>query len=114
MTLPIVSTTKIARPMRNRQRVSSQALYHMTSLLDRHELEKQVLERHRTDVNRHGAKRSRLGADVLDVSARRDGQDATVTLDAYHTGRPQPCVRCVIGEHGLYAAEVLPHVIEDA
>src|SRR5882724_9616932 len=74
-TWPKAITVSRQRPIRNRQRVSSQDLYQSMSVLRGDRFEKDLFERNRRDVGGRRIQRARLVEDAFGAGARQHGQD---------------------------------------
>src|SRR5438094_1891676 len=111
-TVPPAEHTSNAIPMRNRHRVSSHDLYQSMSVLHRNACEKDVLQRDRHDVDRHGTERARFVEDRLGARARQNREHPPVATHALDARRAERRLGCIALEHELNAPVVLPHVVE--
>src|SRR5579859_473827 len=104
--------SKSVRPIRNRQRVSSQDLYQSMSVLRVHSLEKDFFQSDWHDVDRPWMERARFLENRIDAGARKDGEHAAVARDPFNTA----CTKCHLGrvviEYEVNAPELLAQVVE--
>src|ERR1700674_623392 len=112
MTATAAENTSSTRPITNRHRVSSHALYQSISILRRHGFEKDLFERHGGNVHGHRVQRSRLVEDPLGPGARQHREHTTLAPHALDARRAERRIWRVALEHQVNAAEVLPKVVE--
>src|SRR5438477_13161830 len=112
-TVPAAEQSSKPSPIRNRQRVSSQALVQSMSVLRHYAFEKDFLEGYRNDVDRDGIECARFVDDRSRAAARQHREHAPIALHA-HGRRPERRRRRVVFEHQLDAAVVFAQLVERA
>src|SRR5215471_16486989 len=84
------------------------------SLLDRHGREKNLLERHRSDVDRSRTKRTSLVDDGTGPRARQNGEHSSLAPHPHDAGGLEEGYGRVAVENQADAATVLPKIFERA
>src|SRR5438874_154526 len=107
-TAPQATTISSANPMRNRQRLSSHALYQSISVLRDDSFEKDLFQRDGRDVDRYWIEDARFVQNPRGSGARQQREDAAFAPHPDDAGRTERHGRCRTIEYELNAAMVLP------